>query len=312
MADSYDVVVVGAGVAGLSAALYSARYGLKTALVDHLGLGGQMLNAGVVDSYPGLPDAISGADFAARLADQAFDLGVEPELARVSAIVADAQPGYGFTVQTDGRELAARCVIAATGATPRRLGLPNEEALEGRGLSHCAVCDGAFFSGQDVMVVGGGEAAAESAVYLSSMCRRVYVVHRRAGLRASALLAARMQSKPNITLMTNAAVAAMQGGERLQTVAVRDIAGGAISEVGVNGLFVCIGLTPATELLRDLIELDQEGRAPVGPDMQTHKAGLFAVGAIRAGSPDQAITAAGDGVTAALAAFHMISIDKQA
>jgi len=303
MSDSYDVVVVGAGVAGLSAALFAGRYGLKTSVIDHFGLGGQVLNAGVLDSYPGLPDAVTGAEFVGRLSDQALDLGVEPELSRVTAIVPD---GAGFRVQTEGRELPARGVIMATGGKPVRLGLAGEETLEGRGVSHCAVCDGAFFSGQDVMVVGGGEAAAESAVYLSSMCRKVTLVHRREQFRASALLQTQMRSKSNIEILTGAQVDQLKGDDSLQGAVLRT-AEGAIIERELNGLFVCIGLTPDTELLRGVADLDEHGRALVGLDMQTSRPGLFAAGSIRAGSPDQAITAAADGVTAALSAFHMLS-----
>jgi len=301
MSDSYDVVVVGAGVAGLSAALFAARYGLKTAVIDHFGLGGQVLNAGVLDSYPGLPDAISGATFVGRLSDQALDLGVKPELSRVTALVPN---GTAFKVQTEGRELLSRCVIMATGGRPVSLGLAEEQSLAGRGVSHCAVCDGAFFSGQDVMVVGGGEAAAESAVHLSSMCRKVVVVHRREQFRASALLQTQMRSKPNIEIITGARVERLKGGDSLQGAVVRTAVG--TTEREISGLFVCIGLTPDTELLRGLADLDEQGRARVGIDMQTSRPGLFAAGSIRAGSPDQAITAAADGATAALAAFHML------
>jgi len=310
MSDSYDVVVVGAGVAGLSAALFAARYGLKVAVIDHFGLGGQVLNAGVLDSYPGLPDAISGATFVGRLSDQALDLGVEPELSRVTALVPNGTAfkvpdGAAFKVQTEGRELLSRCVIMATGGRPVSLGLAEEQSLEGRGVSHCAVCDGAFFSGQDVMVVGGGEAAAESAVYLSSMCRQVTLVHRREQFRASALLQAQMRARPNIEIITGARVEQLKGGDSLQGAVVRTASG--TTERQISGLFVCIGLTPDTELLRGLADLDEQGRARVGLDMQTSRPGLFAAGSIRAGSPDQAITAAADGATAALSAFHMLS-----
>lgn len=297
----YDLAVIGAGVAGLSAAMFGARLGLRTVLVDRMGLGGELINAGALDSYPGLPEAVSGADMVGRLSEQVLALEVEPELAEANGL---APAGDGFRILTGGRELEARAVVVATGGSPRRLGVPGEEELTGRGVSHCAVCDGAFFKAQDVVVAGGGDAAFYSALYLADLCRDVLVAHRGGTPRAAAFLRGRLATRPNVTLLPEAVVAAIRGAGAVESVVVRAAAGE--SERAASAVFVCIGLEPRSELLRGMAGLDATGRAIVDLRMATTRPGLFAAGSVRAGSPEQIVTAAADGATAAYSAFQYV------
>lgn len=308
MPDNYDLAVIGAGVAGLSAALFGARLGLRTVLLDRIGLGGELINSGVIDSYPGLPDSISGATMVGRLADQVLALDVEPELSAVTRL--EAASG-SFAVHSESRAFSAGAVVVATGGRARKLGVPGEETLSGRGVSHCAVCDGAFFKDRDAVVVGGGDAAFYSALHLADLCRSVLVVHRRERLRAATFLQSQAGAKPNLKLATNATVAAIRGSGAVEGVLLREANGGRESEHPASAVFVCVGLVPESALLRGVADLDAQGRAIVDGRMAASQPGLYAAGAVRAGSPDQIITAAADGAAAAYAAFDYLDLKER-
>lgn len=302
MSERYDLAVIGAGIAGLSAAMFGARLGLRTVLVDRLGLGGELVNAGALDSYPGLAEGVSGAEMVGRLSEQALAMEVEPELAEATRLVAS---GNSFVVETEARACEAGAVVLATGGSPRRLGVPGEEEYTGRGVSHCAVCDGSFFSAQDVVVAGGGDAALYSALYLAGLCRSVTVAFRGSEPRAAAFLRKRVAGKANVGLQPRTTIAAIRGATAVESIVLR-AGDGAETPRPASAVFVCIGLEPRSELVRGTIGLDATGRAIVDLGMATSRPGLFAAGSVRAGSPEQIVTAAADGATAAWSAFRFL------
>jgi thioredoxin reductase (NADPH) len=290
-----ELVVVGAGVAGLSAALYAGRLGIGTTVVDELGGGGQLLNAGPIDTYPGLTDNPLGADFVGRLTEQVFGFDVEIELTTVSRI---ASTGGALMVECEDQSLQARAVILATGTRYRRLGLASEESLTGRGISDCAICDGGFFAGDRVMVVGGGDRAAEGALHLSQNNSKIELIHPDAELRCVDYLRRKVQSDPGITVHPQTTVEEIVGDERVEAVVVRTA--GESRTFDVRGVFVNIGVEPRSEAVAGLAEVDDSGRVVVDLGMRTNVPGLFAAGAVRSGTADQLVTAVGDGVTAAI------------
>jgi len=297
-----DLVVIGGGFTGLSAVLYAGRLGLETVLVDQLGGGGQLMNSGPVDSYPGVSDQPLGTDLVARLIEQALTEEIEMQFGSVTRVAASDN---GFVVLCDDEtETEARAVIVATGTRPRRLGVPGEEGLIGRGVSDCAICDGGFFAGQPVAVVGGGDRAAEGALHLAANGSPVQLVHPGSELRAVDLLQRRLDESPEITIIPNTAVEEVSGAERVEGLSVRT--GDEQRRLDVQAVFVNIGVEPCTEIVADLVDTDPNGRIVVDLGMRTRTPGLFAAGAVRTGTADQIATAAGDGVTAALSAAEWL------
>ena len=293
-----DILIVGAGTAGLTAAIYAARAGKTVTVLENEAVGGQIATSPKVENYPGF-ESISGAEFSDRLFNQATALGVSVELERAKAV---RQAEGGFTVETGGSSYAARALILATGVKHRNLGLPEEAAYLGRGLSYCAVCDGAFFRGRTVAVVGGGNAALQSAVYLSDVAEKVYLIHRRAQYRAEEAVVRAVEARPNIEPVLNKTVAALSGEPLLQALTLRDTQTGETSELPVNGVFVSIGKVPANDFCRDLVRLDDAGFIVADESCKTNVPGIFAAGDCRTKSVRQLTTAAGDGSVAALAA----------
>lgn len=296
-----DLVVIGGGFTGLSAVLYAGRLGLETVLVDQLGGGGQLMNSGPIDSYPGVSDQPLGTDLTARLIEQALTEKVEMCFDSVTRVSAS---GDGFLVLCDGTEIQARAVIVATGTRPRRLGIPGEESLTGRGVSDCAICDGGFFAGKPVAVVGGGDRAAEGALHLAANGSQVQLVHPDGDLRAVDMLQRRLAETPSITIVPNTAVEEVSGAERVDGLSTRT--GDEQRRLDVEAVFVNIGVEPCTETVADLVDTDPDGRIVVDLGMRTKTPGLFAAGAVRTGTGDQIATAAGDGVTAALSAAQWL------
>ena len=294
----HDMVILGGGPGGYTAALYAARAGLDAVLVEQLSAGGQMALTGDIDNYPGFPEGVDGFGLGMRIQQQAERFGAVTRYARATALDLKAEPKV---IETDDGILYARTVVVALGAGPRKLGLPNEERLTGRGIHYCAHCDGAFYRDRVVAVVGGGDSAAAEALHLARMAKKVILIHRRDTLRAAKLYHARLERLGNLELRWNSAVTALSGGDRLEKIRVEDLVTGGGEELSVDALFVSIGRTPTTALLEGQLELDR-GYIPAGESTQTAIPGVYAVGDIRTKQLRQVITAAADGANAVHAA----------
>ncbi len=298
MAEKFDIIIVGAGTAGLSAAIYATRSGKSVLVLEEMAYGGQIINTPEVANYPGIAK-ISGFDFAQGLYDQATGLGARVEFYSVSEV---ADQGSIKMVKTDGGDFEAGAVILATGAKNRPLGMPHEEEWIGSGISYCATCDGAFFKGKTVAVAGGGNTALEDAIFLSGYCEKVYLIHRRSELRGEKHLQEALRKKENVEFVLNVAIKDLAGSDHLEAVVVTDKETGEDRSLEVAGLFVAIGQMPKNERFADLVELDQGGYIVAGEDCKTSHEGIFVAGDCRTKAVRQLTTAASDGAVAALAA----------
>lgn len=298
----YDIIIVGAGTAGLSAAVYGARAGKSVLLLEEKVYGGQIMSASVVENYPGIRQ-ISGYEFAENLHNQAMELGAGLKYEKVLGI----QPVNGFwRLRTARSEYDGRTVILATGARNRHLGVEREEELTGSGISYCATCDGAFYRDRDTAIVGGGNTALEDAIFLSGYCRMVYVIHRRKELRGEARLTETLRSKENVRWILESQVIRLDGEQSLRSVAIRNNDTGEVQELPVDALFIAIGQEPDNRAFLDVVELDAYGYIQALEDCRTSAEGIFAAGDCRTKSVRQLTTAAADGAVAALAACAYI------
>jgi len=304
MSEPLDLVIIGAGVAGLSAAIQAARLGLNTMVVAEMGVGGQIMNAPHIDNFPGIPEALGGYDLGPILHEQAETAGASFMFDRGEALEAE---GDQFMVRGDSEVLVCRAVIVAAGSKPRKLGLPGEERLTGRGVSHCASCDGPLFRNKHVMVVGGGDAAFDEALVLADHARQVTILCRNDRPRAQKILRDRADARANIELRCGVLVEEIIGDSVVTGLAVRGTGAGGASVEPCDGVFVSIGSEPNTQWLGALAALTSDGQILVDAMMQTSVPGLFAAGVIRAGSVGLLATAAGDGVTAAVAAARYLA-----
>ena len=307
MSKIYDIAVVGAGPAGMSAAIYARRAAKTVILFEALSVGGQIVTANEVENYPAIKK-ISGFDLANELYEQAEALGCEFEFSRVSA--AENDGALKKITCEDGSEYLAKAIIIAVGARCRKLGIDNEERLTGAGVSYCAVCDGAFFAGKTVAVNGGGNSAVDDALYLADHAKTVYLVHRRDGFRAEDVKMEQIRARDNIVLRTNAVVEAINGKDTVKSLSLRDTRTGEQSELAVDGLFIAIGRVPETEIFGDMIELDEAGYVVAGEDCRTKVPGVFVAGDCRTKAVRQLVTAASDGAIAATAASEYINTLK--
>lgn len=299
----YDVIIVGAGPAGLTAALYCGRAGFDTLVLEKLSPGGQMATTNEIENYPGFPGITDGFTLAMNMKAQAEQFGVQQDYAEVKALRVE---GEIKLLDTKDGTLRAKSVILAPGAAPRLLGLPNETALRGKGVSYCATCDGAFYRGKTVAVVGGGDTAAADAVFLSSLCEKVYLIHRRDTLRASKSYTGKL-NKPNVEILWDSVVEEILENGRVCGVRVRNVKTQAVKELELSGLFVAVGNVPATEFVRGAVELDASGYFLAGEDTKTNLPGVFAAGDCRKKPLRQIVTAAADGAVAAYAAEDYLS-----
>lgn len=298
----YDMIIVGAGTAGLSAAIYGARAGKNVLVLEANTYGGQIVRSPEVENYPGIAH-ISGYGFAQNLYDQAVNLGAAVEFENVVEIRADGQEKY---VVTEDNEYTARAVILATGAVNRPLGVDGEDDFVGAGISYCATCDGAFFKGKDVAVVGGGSTALEDALFLSAYCRKVYLIHRRDAFRGEQKYVDNLKTKDNIEFVLNSQVTALKGNDFLEAVDVKNKVSGETVTLPVSGLFVAIGQMPQNGPFAGLINLDDGGYIAAGEDCRTNVEGIFTAGDCRTKTVRQLTTAASDGAAAALAACEYL------
>lgn len=293
----YDIIVIGAGPAGLTAAIYAARAGKKVLVYEKEGIGGQIAFSPRVENYPGIR-SVSGAEFSDNLYEQALSFGVEIEL---DSVVSIEDLGDSKAVITEsGREQCKKLIIA-TGVQHRKLGLPEEDDFVGRGVSYCAVCDGAFFKNTDVAVVGGGNAALRSAQLLAGICKKVYLIHRRNEFRGEKMIADDLVSLGNVEFVLDSVVSGLIGYGDLSSVEVENTVSNVKTKLDVSALFVCVGQIPSNEIFRDIISLDENGYIIAGEDCKTNIDGIFAVGDCRTKSVRQLTTAAADGAVAALA-----------
>lgn len=290
----YDTVVIGGGPGGYTAALYCARSGLSVLVLEKLAPGGQMATTGQVDNYPGFEDGIDGYELGKKMKKGADRFGAETSFAEVTAVDLSTQPKQITT--TDGVVLA-KTVILATGASPRELGLPEEKALRGRGVAYCATCDGMMYKDKTVVVNGGGNSAAEDALFLSKICKKVYLVHRRDVLRASMVYQKALENSP-VECLWNRRIAEIQYDQRVTGVKLEDTQTGERTVLPCDGVFVAIGRIPDTELFRGQIEMDGQGYIVADETTQTSIPGVFAVGDVRTKPLRQIVTAASDGAVA--------------
>lgn len=295
----YDLIIIGSGPAGLSAAVYGKRAGLNLLVLEKAPMsGGQVLNTYEVDNYLGMP-GINGFDMGMQFRAHADGLEVEFREAEVTAI---RDKGHSKSVITAEGELEAKTVILATGAVHARLDVPGEEELSGMGVSYCATCDGAFFKGRTVAVVGGGDVALEDAVYLARTCEKVYLIHRRDELRGAMALQEELKLLSNVEILYSHTVEEIQGESAVEKLRIKNVKTGEISDLNVAGIFVAVGIRPNTELVRECLKLDAGGYIPAGEDCATEVPGLFAAGDVRRKPIRQIITAVADGANAAVAA----------
>ncbi len=296
----YDLIVVGSGPAGLTAALYAAREGIDTLVIERGGIGGQAGVTERLDNFPGFPEGVTGADFADRLRRQAERFGVEILSAQeVTGITTDGD--YRCVRTADGAEYRAWAVLLALGSTYRRLGVPGEDDFIGAGVHFCATCDGAFYRDKDVLVVGGGNSAGEESIFLTKFARHVTIATRDTKLSASRVVVEKVEEHPRIDVITGVTPAEFRGDGKLETVVLKEIATGATREVTPAGVFVFIGLTPNTAIVKDDVALDAYGFIETDGTLTTNIPGVFAAGDCRAGSTKQAASAAGEGAAVALA-----------
>jgi len=293
----YDLIIIGAGPAGLAAAIYGARARLNTLLIERAMPGGLIVQTEAVENYPGFPEAIGGMELTERMAQQAKRFGITPVFGEASAIEVN---GLERIVRTADASYRAGAVILATGSTMVKLGVPGEDAFTGRGVSWCATCDGFFYREKKVAVVGGGDAALGEALHLTRFATTVYLIHRRQEFRATKIMRERVAAETKIQPVLGKIVTEIKGRNVIQSVMLKDTGSGEATELALDGVFIAIGYQPNTDILKGVVKLDANGVVPVDLTLQTEVPGIYAAGDIRQGSIRQVVSAAGDGATAAV------------
>lgn len=303
MSEIYDLAILGAGPAGISAAIYAARARLNTLWIERkFAQGGQIVDTYEVDNYPGLP-GINGMDLGEKMAAHAEKLGISP--LRENVVSVEDEDGIKV-IRTKKNEYRARAVILAFGAAHRTLGIPGEESLSGMGVSYCATCDGAFFRDRTVAVIGGGNVAAEDAILLSRTCKKVYVIHRRDQMRADQILQEKLFACENVEMIWDTVPVSIEGEEMVSGIKLQNKKTGEERELPLDGVFIAVGIVPNTELFRNLVKLDESGYIVAGEDCVTSTPGVFAAGDIRTKQLRQVITAAADGANAVTSAERIL------
>jgi thioredoxin reductase (NADPH) len=300
----YEVVIIGGGPAGLTAGLYTSRARLDSLLIEKGLVGGQILNAEKVDNYPGFPEGISGLELGELMHQQATKYGLKTIIAEATGI--EPQPKQIVVKTTEGN-FTAKAVIIASGSERRKLGIPGEEKFTGKGVSYCATCDAAFFRDLPVAVVGGGNAAITEALHLTKFATKVTIIHRRRQLRASRILQEKAFSEPKIEFLWDTVAEEIEGENSVRRIKFRQVKTGKKSSLEIAGVFISVGLKPNTDYLKGVLPLDDSGYVITNNTMETEIPGIFAAGDIRRNSARQAITAAGDGATAAFYAQKFLT-----
>jgi len=300
--NDYDVTIIGGGPAGLTTGLYAARAGLKSLLLERGIFGGQIVNARLVENYPGFPEGISGPELGEFMHRQATKYGLETLITEVTGV----RTGDVYEVSTTEGNIQTKSIIIATGSEYRKLHVAGEERLSGHGVSYCATCDGFFFRDREVAVVGGGDTAITDALELAQHCRKVYIIHRRDQLRATKALQEKAFSQPKIELVWNTVVHEIVGDRMLRNLRLRNVETGQSSNLEVDGIFIAVGLKPNSQVFSQLVALDEAEFIVTDELMRTSAPGIFAAGDVRHNSFRQVITAAGDGAAAAISAFKYL------
>ena len=299
----YDIGIICGGTAGMTAAIYGQRAGKKTIIFEGGVFGGQITSSPNVENYPGIA-SVSGSEFSMNLLDQAVKLGAETAMEQVTGI---RDEDGGKIIETSGKEYQCRSVILATVVTHRHLGVPNEERLTGAGVSYCATCDGMFFRGKDVAVVGGGSTALQDAEFLSNYCNKVYLIHRRDEFRGEDSIVKRLEGKENVEFILSATVKEIIGDQAVERLIVNSKKIGKEFKLDVSGVFIAVGQIPKNEIFADVVKLDADGFILAAEDCITSHPGIFAAGDCRTKEVRQLTTAAADGAVAALAACKFIA-----
>lgn len=299
----YDVIIVGAGPSGMTAAIYAKRYGLNPVIVERSVYGGQLINTPEVENYTGIK-SISGVELAMAMYEQVNGLGVEVLMDEITGTRLAEETKV---VTTKSRELTAPAVIIANGAKRRKLGCPGEERLSGKGVSYCATCDGAFYKGRETAIVGGGNTALEDALFLSNLCSKVHLVHRRDRFRGSQILVDAVVKRENIEIHYDSLPVEITGGDRVEGIKLHNVKTGSSEDISVAGVFVAIGLEPDNSSFGGELALDKAGYILAGEDCKTNLPGVFAAGDTRTKSLRQIVTAAADGAVAAFGASNLIN-----
>ncbi len=306
--NNYELIIVGGGPAGLSAGIYASRARVRTLLIEKMGCGGQAAITDSIENYPGFPESISGFELTARMEAQARAFGTEIVHGDVAGI--ERMDDGSWKVTGSDVSYTAAAVIIASGAKFRMLGVPGEQEFVGRGVSYCATCDGAFFRGREVVVVGGGDSAVQEALFLTRFAAKVTVIHRRGQLRASAILRERVKANEKITLLMNTIVTSVNGEGMVTGVGIKNTVSGETGTYAADGVFIFVGWTPNTAFTGAVIARDEKGYIITDEHMATGLPGLFACGDARRKILRQVVTAAGDGATAAVAAQEYLSTMK--
>jgi thioredoxin reductase (NADPH) len=304
MAKEYEVIIIGGGPAGLSAGIYTSRARLSSLLIERGMVGGQIADAELVENYPGFAQGISGTELGQLMQQQAAKYGLETITAEATGI---ELKGEKKVVRTTGGDFTAKAVIIASGSERSKLGIPGEEEFSGKGVSYCATCDGPFFKEKPVAVVGGGDVAVTEALHLVKFSPKVILIHRRDQLRAARILEERAQAEPKIEFLWNSVVEKIEGEDVVKRLSLRQVKTGEKSTLDVAGVFVAVGFKPNTDYLKGVLPLDSAGYIITNEKMETKIPGIFAAGDVRLNSGQQAITAAGDGATAAIFAQKFLS-----
>lgn len=293
--DAYDIVIIGSGPAGMSAALYAARSGYKTLVIEKMGPGGQMMLTDIIDNYPGFPEGISGFDLQDRMYKQALKFGMEMVTHTVSEII---QKKGTFEIVTESLHYTASAIIIATGAQHRLLGTEGESRLGGKGVSYCGTCDGPFYRGKEVVVIGGGDSALTETLFIAKFAKHITLIHRKERFRAVNSLIEEIEKLPNVSAMMESVVEEIQGENQVTSVKVKHLADNTAETLKTDGVFIFVGLTPNTSFVNKTL-LDQQGYINTDEQMKTGIPGIFAAGDVRSGTFRQVICAAADGAKAA-------------
>jgi thioredoxin reductase (NADPH) len=304
MSESYDVIIIGAGPAGLAAAVYTGRARLSTLVLEKGRPGGQILLTDFVENYPGFPDGVVPFQLMDNFRRHAEKFGAKIIMDEAKKI---QRQDNLWSVLGNRGEYAVRAVIIATGSIYRKLGVPGEERLTGRGVSYCATCDGAFFKEREVAVIGGGDNALTEALFLTKFCRSVKIIHRRNEFRAVKMIQERVSANEKIEVLRNSVVVEISGESRLESITIKNVIDNQMSRLKLDGLFVSIGTDPNSAFVKGLVELDEEGQIKVSQNMATSQPGIFACGDVTNACPEQMATAVGTGVSAALAVGAYLS-----
>ncbi len=292
-----DVAIIGGGPAGLTAAIYSARARLDTLIIEKAAPGGQVNLSDLVENYPGFPGGISGPELVEKMVEQAKGFGTEIISAEVTGL---SQEAGRKVISTGGGEISAKAVIVASGSSPRHLGVPGEEEFGGRGVSYCAVCDGAFFKDKPIAVVGGGDAALTEAVFLTRFASRVALIHRRQEFRGEKINQEKVRNDKKIELYLGQTVSEVRGENAVSSVSLRHVESGEEKDLAVNGLFVAIGHLPGSGFVKGFLDLDEDGFIIVDENVRTKVPGVYVAGDVRKGAKRQLATAVSDGAAAAI------------